>query len=100
MKKVVIKALGSKEIAHRETGVMPDEVYFAKTLGLVFKIECHDLCFNKLHLNQNNIRQNVWYIPPLTGHSSPSSNLKDPEQNCSGLGGHHLPPHSTDSATC
>lgn len=99
MKKVVIKALRSNEIAHRETGVMPDEVYFAKTLGLVLKIECHDLRFNKLHLNQNNVRQNVWYTPLLTGHSSPSSK-EDPEQRCSGLGGHRLPLHSTDSATC
>lgn len=53
-KKVGIKALGNKEIAHQETRVMPEKVCFAKTLGLVFKTECNDLSLNKLHLDQNN----------------------------------------------
>lgn len=82
---MVIKALGNKEIAHRETGVMPNKVCFTKTLGLILKIECNDLYFNKLYLYHDNIRQSLWYIPPLTGHSSPSSNLKDPEESRTAL---------------
>lgn len=85
IKKVVIKALGYKEIAHRETRMTPDKVCFTKTLGLVLKIECNDLYFNKLYLNQDNIRQSLWYILPLTSHSSPSSNLKDPEESKTAL---------------
>ena len=53
-KKVVIKASGSKEIAHQQTVVMPEKVCFTKTLGLVFKTECSDLSRNKLHLDHTN----------------------------------------------
>lgn len=65
LKKVVTKGLGNKEIAHQETGVIPDKVCFTKTLGFVLKIECKNLCFNKLYLNQDNIRQEcVVYSAP------------------------------------
>ena len=89
-KKVVIKASGSREIAHQETEMMPEKVCFAKTLDLVFKTECNDLSLNKLHLDQNN-KDRMCSIYLLTGHSSP----------CQGKGaGGGRGPHPRHSKNC
>lgn len=65
---------------------MSGKACFTKTLGLVLKRECNDVCFNKLYLNQDNIRV-CGICCPLEAAPPLCSNLKDPGESRTTLSG-------------